>query len=63
MMIVDDAMAVPLIDALDADSRLLPSLKIIARAGALLTARVRDRLRAPARAVHRGQFRVHLDRP
>jgi 3-oxocholest-4-en-26-oate---CoA ligase len=45
MMIVGDAMATPLIEALDADPRALPSLQIIASAGALLTQPVRDRLR------------------
>lgn len=46
MMIVGDAMATPLIEALDADPRPLPSLHIIASAGALLTQPVRDRLSA-----------------
>jgi 3-oxocholest-4-en-26-oate---CoA ligase len=46
MMIVGDAMAVPLIEALDAAPGGLPSLAIIASAGALLTRPVRDRLRA-----------------
>ncbi|MEU4519213.1 acyl-CoA synthetase [Amycolatopsis sp. NPDC024027] len=44
MMIVGDAMAMPLIEALDAAPRPLPTLKIIASAGALLTRQVRDRL-------------------
>jgi acyl-CoA synthetase (AMP-forming)/AMP-acid ligase II len=46
MMIVGDAMATPLIEALDAEPRSLPSLYIIASAGALLTEPVRDLLRA-----------------
>ncbi|MEO6083419.1 MAG: acyl-CoA synthetase [Umezawaea sp.] len=46
MMIVGDAMAMPLIEALDAEPRALPSLAIIVSAGALLTQPVRDRLRA-----------------
>jgi acyl-CoA synthetase (AMP-forming)/AMP-acid ligase II len=46
MMIVGDAMAVPLLEALDADSGGLPSLRIIASAGALLSPAVRDRLGA-----------------
>lgn len=46
MMIVGDAMATPLIEALDAEPRPLPSLHIIASAGALLTQPVRDRLHA-----------------
>ncbi|MEV6876688.1 AMP-binding protein [Amycolatopsis sp. NPDC051128] len=49
MMIVGDAMAVPLLealDALDADTRALPSLRIIASAGALLSPAVRARLGA-----------------
>jgi len=46
MMIVGDAMALPLIEALDARPRPLPSLKIIASAGALLTREIRDRLGA-----------------
>ncbi|RSM78196.1 acyl-CoA synthetase [Kibdelosporangium aridum] len=46
MVIVGDAMATPLIEALDADPRPLPSLHIIASAGALLTQPVRDRLHA-----------------
>ncbi|MEV4313721.1 acyl-CoA synthetase [Actinocrispum sp. NPDC049592] len=46
MMIVGDAMAMPLVEALDAQPRPLPSLRIIASAGALLTEPVRDRLRA-----------------
>ncbi|HEX6353327.1 acyl-CoA synthetase [Actinophytocola sp.] len=46
MMIVGDAMAMPLIEALDAAGHGLPSLHIIASAGALLTQPVRDRLRA-----------------
>ena len=46
MMIVGDAMAMPIVEALDAHPRPLPTLKIIASAGALLTQPVRDRLRA-----------------
>jgi acyl-CoA synthetase (AMP-forming)/AMP-acid ligase II len=46
MMIVGDAMATPLVEALDADPRPLPSLHVIASAGALLTRPVRDRLHA-----------------
>jgi acyl-coenzyme A synthetase/AMP-(fatty) acid ligase len=46
MMIVGDAMAVPLIEALDTAGHGLPSLHVIASAGALLTQPVRDRLRA-----------------
>jgi acyl-CoA synthetase (AMP-forming)/AMP-acid ligase II len=46
MMIVGDAMAVPFVEALDAAPRALPSLVIIASAGALLTRPVRDRLNA-----------------
>jgi 3-oxocholest-4-en-26-oate---CoA ligase len=46
MMIVGDAMAMPLAEALDDAPRALPSLHIIASAGALLTQPVRDRLRA-----------------
>jgi acyl-CoA synthetase (AMP-forming)/AMP-acid ligase II len=46
MMIVGDAMAVPLVEALDAAPRPLPSLRIVASAGALLTREVRDRLQA-----------------
>jgi 3-oxocholest-4-en-26-oate---CoA ligase len=46
MMIVGDAMATPLVEALDAEPRALPSLHIIASAGALLTQPVRDRLSA-----------------
>jgi acyl-CoA synthetase (AMP-forming)/AMP-acid ligase II len=46
MMIVGDAMAMPLIEALDAHPRPLPTLKIIASAGALLTRQVRERLGA-----------------
>jgi 3-oxocholest-4-en-26-oate---CoA ligase len=46
MVIVGDAIAVPLIDALDAAPGGLPSLNIIASAGALLTKPVRDRLHA-----------------
>ena len=46
MMIVGDAMATPLVEALDADPRPLPSLHVIASAGALLTQPVRDRLHA-----------------
>lgn len=45
MMIVGDAMATPLIEALDTEPQALPSLHIIASAGALLTQPVRDRLR------------------
>ncbi|WP_410673756.1 acyl-CoA synthetase [Amycolatopsis sp. cmx-4-68] len=46
MMIVGDAMAVPLVEALDAAPRPLPSLRVVASAGALLTQEVRDRLHA-----------------
>jgi acyl-CoA synthetase (AMP-forming)/AMP-acid ligase II len=46
MMIVGDAMATPLIEALDAAGQSLPSLHIIASAGALLTQPARDRLHA-----------------
>ncbi|MBP2327787.1 acyl-CoA synthetase (AMP-forming)/AMP-acid ligase II [Kibdelosporangium banguiense] len=46
MMIVGDAMAMPIIEALDAAPQALPSLQIIASAGALLTQPVRDRLQA-----------------
>lgn len=46
MMIVGDAMAVPLIEALDERPTDLPSLVVIASAGALLSPPVRDRLRA-----------------
>jgi 3-oxocholest-4-en-26-oate---CoA ligase len=46
MMIVGDAMATPLVDALDAATRDLPSLQIIASAGALLSKPVRDRIHA-----------------
>jgi acyl-CoA synthetase (AMP-forming)/AMP-acid ligase II len=46
MMIVGDAMAVPLIEALDAEPGGLPSLNIIASAGALFSPPVRDRLTA-----------------
>lgn len=46
MVIVGDAMALPLAEALDAAPRDLPSLSIIASAGALLTQPIRDRLKA-----------------
>lgn len=46
MMIVGDAMAMPLIEALDDEPQALPSLHIIVGAGALLTQPVRDRLHA-----------------
>jgi acyl-CoA synthetase (AMP-forming)/AMP-acid ligase II len=46
MMIVGDAMAMPLIEALDGATEGPPSLSIIASAGALLTQPVRDRLSA-----------------
>ncbi|SMD25189.1 acyl-CoA synthetase [Kibdelosporangium aridum] len=46
MMIVGDAMATPLVEALDAEPQSLPSLHVIASAGALLTQPVRDRLQA-----------------
>jgi len=46
MVIVGDAMATPIVEALDATPRDLPSFVIIASAGALLSLPVRERLRA-----------------